>query len=58
MSLLTGHKMSPSMCGMGIAGTVTNYCVTPKITEDVAKGGIVTKEQVIAQAQYLDLVYT
>ena len=30
----------------------------PNITEDVAKGGVVTKEQVIAQAQYLDLVYT
>ena len=30
----------------------------PKITEDVAKGGVITKEQVIAQAQYFDLVYT
>ena len=30
----------------------------PKITEDVAKGGVVTEEQVISQAQYLDLVYT
>ena len=30
----------------------------PKIIEDVAKGGIVTEEQVISQAQYLDLVYT
>ena len=30
----------------------------PKITEDVSKGGVVTEEQVIAQAQYLDLVYT
>ena len=30
----------------------------PKITEDVAKAGVVTEEQVIAQAQYLDLVYT
>ena len=29
----------------------------PKITKDVAKGGVVTKEQVISQAQYLDLVY-
>src|ERR1700734_2981658 len=29
-----------------------------KITEDVAKAGLVTEEQVIAQAQYLDLVYT
>jgi len=28
-----------------------------KITKDVAKAGVVTKEQVIAQAQYLDLVY-
>ncbi|MCY6525001.1 hypothetical protein, partial [Actinobacillus pleuropneumoniae] len=30
----------------------------PRITEDVAKAGVVTEEQVIAQAQYLDLVYT
>ena len=30
----------------------------PAITEDVAKGGVVTEEQVIARAQYLDLVYT
>ena len=30
----------------------------PKITEDVAKGGVVTEEQVISQAYYLDLVYT
>lgn len=30
----------------------------PKITEDVAKAGVVTEDQVIAQAQYLDLVYT
>jgi len=30
----------------------------PKIIEDVAKVGVVTEEQVIAQAQYLDLVYT
>ena len=30
----------------------------PKITKDVAKGGVVIEEQVIAQAQYLDLVYT
>ena len=30
----------------------------PKITEDVAKAGVVTEEQVIAQAQYLHLVYT
>jgi len=30
----------------------------PKITEDVAKAGVVTEEQLIAQAQYLDLVYT
>lgn len=30
----------------------------PSITEDVAKGGIVTEEQVIARAQYLDLIYT
>ena len=30
----------------------------PKITEDVAKGGVVTKEKFIAQAQYLDLLYT
>ena len=30
----------------------------PAITEDVAKGGVVTDEKVIARAQYLDLVYT
>ena len=30
----------------------------PKMTEDVAKGGVVTKERIIAQAKYLDLVYT
>lgn len=30
----------------------------PIINEDVAKGGVVTKEQVISRAQYLDLVYT
>ena len=30
----------------------------PSITEDVAKGGVVTEEQVIAHAQYLDLIYT
>jgi len=30
----------------------------PSITEDVAKGGFVTEEQVIARAQYLDLIYT
>lgn len=30
----------------------------PKITEDVAKAGVVTEEKVIAEAQYLDLVYT
>lgn len=30
----------------------------PSITEDVAKGGVVTKEKVIARAQYLDLIYT
>ena len=30
----------------------------PKITEDVAKVGAVIEEQVISQAQYLDLVYT
>lgn len=28
------------------------------ITEDVAKGGVVTEEQVIYHAQYIDLVYT
>ena len=32
--------------------------ILPKILEDIAKGGVVTEEQVIAQAQYLDLVYT
>jgi len=30
----------------------------PVITEDVSKGGVVTEEQVISLAQYLDLVYT
>lgn len=30
----------------------------PKITGDVAKAGVITEEKVIAQAQYLDLVYT
>ena len=30
----------------------------PSIIEDVAKGGVVTEEQVIARAQYLDLIYT
>lgn len=30
----------------------------PSITEDVAKGGVVTEEKVIAHAQYLDLIYT
>jgi len=30
----------------------------PSITEDVAKGGVVTEVQVIARAQYLDLIYT
>ena len=30
----------------------------PSITEDVAKGGVVTEEQLITRAQYLDLIYT
>ena len=30
----------------------------PSITEDMAKGGVVTEEQVISRAQYLDLIYT
>ena len=30
----------------------------PNITEDVAKAGVFIEEQVIAQAQYLDLIYT
>ena len=30
----------------------------PSITEGVAKGGVVTEEQVISHAQYLDLIYT
>ena len=30
----------------------------PSITKDVAKGGVVTKKQVIARAQYLGLIYT
>ena len=28
------------------------------IIEDVAKGGVITEEQVIACVQYLDLIYT
>jgi hypothetical protein len=30
----------------------------PQITHDVAMGGVVTKEEAIARAQYLDLVYS
>ena len=30
----------------------------PPITRDVAMGGVVTEEQAISQAQYLDLVYS
>ena len=30
----------------------------PSITKDVAKGGVVREEKVIARAQYLDLIYT
>jgi len=30
----------------------------PSIIEDVAKGGVVTEEQVIAREKYLDLIYT
>ena len=30
----------------------------PSITEDMAKGGVITEEQVISHAQYLDLIYT
>jgi len=30
----------------------------PSIIEDVAKGGVVTEEQVITHAQYLDFIYT
>ena len=30
----------------------------PFRTEDVAKGGVVTEEQVISRAQYLDFIYT
>ena len=30
----------------------------PSIMEDVAKGGVITEEQVIARAEYLDLIYT
>ena len=30
----------------------------PSITEDVAKGGVVTEEKVIAHVQYLDFIYT
>ena len=32
--------------------------LSPSIIKDVAKGGVVTEEQVIARAQYLDLIYT
>jgi len=32
--------------------------ILPSIIEDVAKGGVVTEEKVIARAQYLDLIYT
>ena len=32
--------------------------VLPSITEDVAKGGVVTKEKVISRAQYLYLIYS
>ena len=28
MTLLISHRNDPLMCEMGIAGTVTNYCVT------------------------------
>ena len=28
MTLIIGHKNDPPMGEMGIAGTVTNYCVT------------------------------
>ena len=30
----------------------------PSITEDVAKGGVVIEEKVIAHAQYLELIYS
>ena len=30
----------------------------PSIAEDVAKGGVITEEQVISRAQCLDLIYT
>ena len=30
----------------------------PSITEDVAKGGVVTEEKVITRAHYLDFIYT
>jgi len=30
----------------------------PSIIENVAKGGVITEEQVISYAQYLDLIYT
>lgn len=29
----------------------------PSIIEDVAKGGVMTEEKVIAHAKYLDLIY-
>ena len=39
-----------------LAEWFTKYLLAP-IIEDVAKGGVVTKEQVIARVQYLDLVF-
>jgi hypothetical protein len=30
----------------------------PTISHDVAMGGVVTEEEVIARAQYMDLVYS
>jgi len=30
----------------------------PSIREGVPKGGVITEEQFIARAQYLDLIYT
>ena len=30
----------------------------PSITEDVAKGSVITEDQVITHSQYLDLIYT
>jgi hypothetical protein len=35
-----------------------NKSLLPQIAHDVSMGGVVTKEEAITQAQYLDLVYS